>query len=76
MTGFWRQGEHVHGYIELMAAAAGQDAAQGADIGVIATPGECDVVFAGEGIIGRVEIDPSSVPAPDLEPGVRGVGAN
>jgi hypothetical protein len=57
-------------------AAAQDDAAQRADVGEVAAPGDGDVVLLGDQVVGRVEMDPACrLAAPHRDPGVAGVGA-
>ena len=48
------------------------DAAVGGDVGVVAADGDLDVIVAGEGATGRVDVDPAAGAGPDLAPGMGG----
>src|SRR5437773_5423594 len=58
-----------------MFAAAGEDAAQRADVAVVATVGDGDVVHGGQEIVCRVEVHPAELGTVHREPGVRSVRA-
>ena len=67
---------HGHGDLQRVVAAAEQDAAQRADVAVVAAPGERHVALGRQHVVGGIEIDPSEPRTPDREPGVRRVGAD
>jgi len=57
-------------------AAAQDDALDGADVVVVAAPGQDDVVVVGDLVVGRVKIDPAKAGAKERDPGMRGLGAD
>ena len=57
-------------------AAAEDHAADRADVGVVAAPGQGDVPIDGDAVVGRVDVDPAVPGHVEREPGVRGVGAD
>src|SRR5438445_2869810 len=67
---------HIHGHRHLVFAAAGEDAAQGADVAVVATVGDGDVVLGGQEIVCRVEVHPAELGTVHREPRVRSVRAH
>src|SRR5205823_9987258 len=66
----------IDGNLHLVFASARDDAAQRADVAVVATAGDGDVFSGGYEIIGRVEAHPAEIAAIHGEPGVRGVRAH
>lgn len=60
----------------MVAAGADEDAAEGADVSKIAAQSDRNVAFAREEIIGGIEVNPTGIATPELNPGVRSVGAD
>jgi hypothetical protein len=56
-------------------SAAQDDALDGADVIVVAPPGQDDVLVEGELVVRRVEVDPAETGTEERDPGVRGLGA-
>ena len=67
---------HVDFDFEGMGAAAKDEAAEGADVGVVASPGDGDVSVGGGDVVGGVHVEPAGGLAEGGEPGVGGVGAD
>src|SRR5436190_22636988 len=59
-----------------MAAAAQDDAADGADVVVVASPGDSDVTGGGKKGGCGIDIDPADARAKEGHPGVRGISAD
>ena len=59
-----------------VAAAAVEDAADGAHVGVVAAAGDDDVIFADEAVVGGIVVDPAVARDVDGHPRVHGVGAD
>src|SRR4051794_11991328 len=57
---------HLHG----VSSAAQDDALDGADVVVVAAPGEDDVLVEGELVVGRVKVDPAEAGAEKRDPGM------
>src|SRR5215211_2530565 len=57
-------------------AAAENDAANRADVGVIAAPCQGDVAIDGHAVVGRVGVDPAEARYVQRDPRVRGVDAD
>src|ERR1039457_3740333 len=66
---------HIHLHVQLVPGAAQENAVDGADVAVIASPGHGDMTVRGYAIVRGIEIHPSGGGAPRRAPGVRGVGA-
>src|SRR5438128_1906720 len=64
---------HLHRHSHLMFAAAGDDAAQGTDVAVVAAVSDGDVVLGGQEIVCRVEVHPTEVGTVHREPRVGSV---
>ncbi|SCC91630.1 hypothetical protein THIX_10671 [Thiomonas sp. X19] len=67
---------HPDRHVQRVFATAADDATQGGDVGEVAADGDAHVVGRGLAVVGGVELDPAMRRAPDLHPGVRGVGAH
>jgi hypothetical protein len=65
----------VHEHHRVNAVAA-EDAAQGWDVGVIATDGDADMAAIDGTSVGRIEAAPSGARQPRFEPGVTGLRRN
>lgn len=66
---------NVDGNRHFLATAAQQDAADGADILVVAPMGNRDVLVSRHDAVGGIEVDPAGFRRPHREPSVRRVGA-
>lgn len=74
VAAFW---EDIDGDLEGLFSGADGDAAEGADVGEVATPGDGDVAVAGEDVVGGVGVDPAELfAAEDGDPRVGGIGAD
>src|SRR5271167_1009594 len=69
------KGHYIHLHVQLVPGAAEENAVDGADIAVIASPRHGDMTVRGQAIVRGIEIHPSSPRTPCRTPGVRGVGA-
>ena len=73
---FFTAADDVHGHARPLFAAAVDDAADRADVGVVAAPRQRHVAVDGHAIVGRVGVDPADVRHVERDPGVRGVDAD
>ena len=71
---FRRHRRHVHTNVQRVVSAAVDDAANGADVAVIAAPCEEDVPFSGDAIVGGIHLHPFMARGIDGQPCVGGVG--
>src|SRR5262245_22932249 len=67
---------HVHADLQRVLAAAENDAANRADIAVVAAPPKRDVAGRRQHVVGGIDVDPAAPGTVHGEPGVRGVGAD
>ena len=66
----------IHRHRDLVRSATDKDAANGGNVGVIASPGQRDVLFRRQQIVRGIEVDPAELAAVDRNPGVRGIGSH
>jgi hypothetical protein len=66
----------VDGDLEGVGAAAEEGAFDGSNVGVVAAPGDGDVVGRADDGVGGIDVEPEAFAAVDGDPGVRLVGAN
>src|SRR5271157_178093 len=69
------KGHHIHLHVQVVPGAAEENAVDGADVAVIASPSHGDMTVRGYAVVRRIEIHPSGPGAPCRAPRVRGVGA-
>src|ERR1039457_6326366 len=66
---------HIHLHVQLVPGAAQENAVDGTDVAVIASPSHGDMAVRGYAIVRGIEIHPSGAGPPCRAPGVGGVGA-
>ena len=69
-------GCNIDRHLHRVLAAAEDDAFDGADVVVVAAPGQHDVAVVGDLVVGRVKVDPAKAGAEERDPGMRGLGAD
>src|ERR1039458_10822147 len=67
---------HIHLHVQLVPGAAQENAVDGTDVAVIASPSHVDMAVRGDAIVRGIEIHPSGPGAPCRAPGVSGLRAS